>query len=282
MEDIHLLWNLRYVLWFSKSWFFLQVHGWTRIRDLNLDSLRANPVRPCQHCWIQTHQFATFRAWHSKMQIPIPGLNCFSDMNRQQEDETEENFGSYWALIKRLIKPRWQESAGWEGGWGKVCLSVEFCCPSALSPVRRASRPWILSSIAGSSHFQSGNKSGLYGPGGAHCSQCSPDGLLKGQITQRGHSSPRYVWSQHNSGGIGGLHSSMSSPPTHPPSPPASLHVWLSTGSTAIPHCLPARNLEASLSSLVYPLLQLDLFSFLSYFILSLWIFFLTLQFLQL
>lgn len=137
-------------------------------------------------------------------------------------------------LIKRRIKPRWEESARQEGEWGKVFGSVDFCFPSALSPVSGASRPWILSRLASSSHFQSGNKSGLYGPGGAHSHQCSPDGLWKAQITQRGHSSLRYFWSQHNSGGIGGLHSSMSSPPTHPLGPSASLHVWLSTGSTAI------------------------------------------------
>lgn len=109
-------------------------------------------------------------------------------------------------------------------------------------------------------------------------SQCSPDGLLKGQITQRGHSSLRSVWSQRNSGGIGGLHSSVSSPSTHPPAPSASLRVRLSTGLTAIPHCSLARDLETSLSSLVYLVLLLYLFSFLSYFILALWMFFLSLQ----
>lgn len=186
-------------------------------------------------------QTGSFRARHSKMQIPIPVLNCFSNMNRQQQDETEENFGSYWALINRLIKPRGEESAGWEEGWGKVFVGVEFCCPSALSPVSGAGRPWILSRIAASSHFQSGNKSGLYGPGGAHCSQCSPDGLLKGQITQRGHSSLRYVWSQHNSGGIGGLHSSMSSPPSHPP-----------TRSVCQPACLAEHRLDRHPSLFTY------------------------------
>lgn len=197
-------------------------------------------------------QRAGFKAQHSKMQIPNPVTNCFSSQptaggwNRRILASVE--------LMKGLIKPRWKETARWDGGWEKVFVSVEFCCPSCSVPV---SGPWIVSSIAGSSHFQSGNKSGLYGPGGARCSQWSPDSLLKGQITQRGHSSPRYIWSQLNSGGIGGLHSSMSSPPTA-----------LSAGLTAIP---------PSLFRLLYLLLLLYLLPFLFLFF-SLQIVFLSLQ----
>lgn len=101
---------------------------------------------------------------------------------RQQEDETEENFGSFWGLIKRLTKPRWGVSTVGGGDEERCC---ECCVLLSISSVPcQAGRPWILPRIAGSSHFQSGNKSGLYGPGGAHCSHCSPDGLLRGQITQ--------------------------------------------------------------------------------------------------
>lgn len=63
-----------------------------------------------------------FRARHSKMQVPLPVLKCFGDMNPQQEDEKQVNFG-YQALIKRLIKPRWEHSAQWEGG-GEDCWLV--------------------------------------------------------------------------------------------------------------------------------------------------------------
>lgn len=276
-------WIYRYILWFFKSWFFQQVHGWTRIRGpepgqsegKTCQALATLPDPNTSVCPIQqstTQQNANFHPSFELLQQYEPTAGGW---NRRE-------FGSYWMLIKRRIKPKWEESARQEGEWGKVFGSVDFCCPSALSPVSGASRPWILSRLASSSHFQSGNKSGLYGPGGAHSRQCSPDGLWKAQITQRGHSSLRYFWSQHNSGGIGGLHSSMSSPPTHPLGPSASLHVWLSTGSTAIPHCSLARNLEASLSGLVYLLLLLYLFPFLSFLILSLWVFFLSLKFLQL
>lgn len=119
--------------------------------------------------------------------------------------------------------------------------------PSALSPDSRASGPCFPPSITRSSHFQRGNKLGLYGPGRVHC---TPDGLLKGHITQKGHCSLRDARSQCNRGGTGGLHSSTSSPPAQSASQPACLN----PDSPAIRHPSPARSLE---TLLVYiPLLQ--------------------------
>lgn len=207
-------------LFLLKVDFFFPSRSWTRIRDLNVESRRAKPVRPWQHWPIHAHQFVRFRARRSKMQIAILVLICCEPTaggwNRRE-----------LCLLLSADKQTYQAQMRGVStlGGGVGMRKGEFCCPSPPSPVSGAGRPWILSRIASSSHFQSGNKSGVYRPGGAQAGRWSSDGLLKGQITQRGHNSLRYVWSQHNSGGMGGLHSSMSSPPKHPPAPsePASV-----------------------------------------------------------
>lgn len=173
-------------------------------------------------------------------------------------EPTDRRTKQKWVIIKILIKPRWEEpSQGMRKSRsglikGAFCWRVEGLWalngtagrPSALSPDSRASRPWFLPSVARSSHFQQGNKSGLYGPGGVHC---TPDGLLKGHITQRGPCSLRDAWSQRNSGGTGGLHCSTYLPPTQSVCQPARL---AQCRPAAIPHRSLARNLETPLSSL--------------------------------
>ena len=131
--------------------------------------------------------------------------------------------------MKILIMLRRTTRRGKGGlGDGALCCRVEWLWvfdgaagrPSALSPDSRASSPSFLLAIARSPHFQRGNKSGVYGPGRLHC---TPDGLLKGHITQTGHCSLRDAGSQRSRAGTGGLPSPTSSPPTQSASQPARL-----------------------------------------------------------
>lgn len=84
---------------------------------------------------------------------------------------------------------------------------------------------------------------------------CSPDGLLKGHITQKRPLLPegRLITARRGAGGLHSVHVLATHPVCLPAWPPG----WLSAGSPAIPHRSLARNLETSPSSLYPPLLFL-------------------------
>lgn len=80
---------------------------------------------------------------------------------------------------------------------------------------------------------------------------CSPDGLLKGHITQKRPLLPegRLITARRGAGGLHSVHVLATHPVCLPAWPPG----WLSAGSPAIPHRSLAGNLETSLSSLYTP-----------------------------
>lgn len=87
---------------------------------------------------------------------------------------------------------------------------------------------------------------------------CSPDGLLKGHITQKRPLLPegRLITARRGAGGLHSVHVLATHPVCLPAWPSGWLAGWLSAGSPAIPHRSLARNLETSPSSLYPPLLH--------------------------
>lgn len=76
---------------------------------------------------------------------------------------------------------------------------------------------------------------------------CSPDGLLKGHITQKRPLLPegRLITARRGAGGLHSVHVLATHLVCLPAWPPG----WLSAGSPAIPHRSLARNLETSVES---------------------------------